>query len=90
MAGNEGNPQALIDWFNNGADGQIDWGNPGDFQACVDIASNHMDEDQAHGFCQERHIDATGEPAGPHAHGGGGEGEHASSYARLSAVVPAY
>jgi hypothetical protein len=67
-AGNAGNPQALIDWYNAGADGQINWGSPGDFEACVAIAGQHIDDPE--GFCQERHIDATGEPAGPHAHGG--------------------
>ena len=57
-----GNPQALIDWYNAGADGQIDWGTPGDFQQCVAIAGKHLDNPE--GFCQLRHMDATGEPAG--------------------------
>lgn len=55
-----GNPDALREWFNNGADGKIDWGEPGSFASCVDLASEHMDEDQAKGFCAERHHDATG------------------------------
>lgn len=55
-----GNPEALIRWFNEGADGQIEWGESGSFDACVDIASEHMDEDQAKGFCNLRHHDATG------------------------------
>jgi SPP1 gp7 family putative phage head morphogenesis protein len=59
-----GNASALIDWYNAGADGQINWGSEGDFDACVSIASKYMDDDQAKGFCQNRHIDATGEPAG--------------------------
>ena len=67
-AGNAGNPQALIDWYNAGADGAIDWGQPGDFEQCVAIAGQHVADPE--GFCQERHIDATGEPAGPHAHQG--------------------
>ena len=57
-----GNPQALIDWYNNGADGQIEWGSHGDFDACVAIAGKYLDNPE--GFCQLRHIDATGEPAG--------------------------
>lgn len=51
----------LIAWFNDGADGKIDWGEHGAFAACVAIAGDHMDDDQAKGFCAERHHDATGE-----------------------------
>jgi len=57
-----GNAQGLIDWYNNGADGQIQWGSEGDFDACVAIAGKYLDNPQ--GFCQLRHIDATGGPAG--------------------------
>lgn len=57
-----GNAQGLIEWYNSGADGQINWGSPGDFEACVSIAGKHLDNPE--GFCQLRHIDATGEPAG--------------------------
>lgn len=63
-----GNAQALIDWYNSGADGQIDWGQEGDFEQCVSVASDYVDDPE--GFCQLRHIDATGEPAGKGAHGG--------------------
>lgn len=59
-----GNPDALINWFNEGADGQIDWGSENDFDTCVSIASEHMDEDQAKGFCNLRHQDATGAAPG--------------------------
>jgi len=75
-----GNAQALIDWYNNGADGGIDWGQPGDFEQCVAIAGKHIDNPE--GFCQLRHIDATGEPSG-HAPGEkfakGGPGSGAQS-----------
>lgn len=64
--GNAGNAQPMIDWYNAGADGQIDWGKPGDFDQCVAIAKEHLSDPE--GFCQERHIDATGSPAG-HASG---------------------
>ena len=57
-----GNAQGLIDWYNNGADGQINWGSEGDFDDCVAIAGKYLDNPQ--GFCQLRHIDATGEPTG--------------------------
>ena len=57
-----GNGEALINWYNNGANGQINWGSEGDFDACVAIAGKYLDNPQ--GFCQLRHIDATGEPAG--------------------------
>jgi hypothetical protein len=60
--GGSGNPQALRDWYNDGADGQIDWGSEGDIADCVAIAGKYLDNPE--GFCQLRHIDATGEPAG--------------------------
>lgn len=57
-----GNAEALIQWYNDGADGQINWGSEGDFDACVAIAGKHLDNPE--GFCQLRHMDATGAPAG--------------------------
>ena len=69
-AGNEGNAQALIDWFNDGADGQIDWGQPGDFEQCVAVAGKHVDDPE--GFCNLRHQDAVGGPPGS-------EDKHAST-----------
>lgn len=57
-----GDGEALIDWYNEGAGGKIQWGQPGDFEACVAIAGKYLDNPE--GFCQLRHIDATGEPAG--------------------------
>ena len=53
-----GNAAALIEWYNDGADGQIEWGEPGDFDACVAIAGAHIDD--AEGFCNLRHQDAVG------------------------------
>lgn len=61
----------LIEWFVKGADGQIAWGTPGDFDACVRIAGKHMAPAKAKGFCANRHHDATGQWPGPDAHGGG-------------------
>jgi hypothetical protein len=55
-----GNPEGLRNWYNEGADGQIDWGSDGDFMQCVTVASEHMDEDDAKGFCNLRHQDAVG------------------------------
>jgi hypothetical protein len=55
-----GNPEGLRDWYNAGADGQIDWGSDGDFMQCVDVASEHMSEEDAKGFCNLRHQDAVG------------------------------
>src|SRR5262245_5803786 len=57
-----GDASHLIEWYNAGADGAIDWGSHGDFEACVAIAEGHVDDPQA--FCAARHMDATGEPAG--------------------------
>jgi hypothetical protein len=62
MAGHEGNPDALRQWFEDGADGQIDWGSPGDFDACVAIAGKYMDD--AEGYCNLRHQGAVGGPPG--------------------------
>jgi 2'-5' RNA ligase len=50
----------LIRWYNEGAGGQIAWGTPGDFAACVRIAGQHMSPEHAKGFCALRHKDATG------------------------------
>jgi len=57
-----GDGEALIDWYNEGAGGKIQWGQPGDFDACVAIAGKYLDNPE--GFCQLRHIDATGKPTG--------------------------
>ena len=54
----------LVLTYNDGADGQIDWGSPGDFDQCVDVASQYMDDEQAKGFCNLRHQDAVGGPPG--------------------------
>ena len=53
-----GDASALIEWYNDGADGQIEWGEPGDFDACVAIAGQYVDDPE--GFCNLRHQDATG------------------------------
>jgi HK97 family phage prohead protease len=65
-----GDPSHLISWYNDGADGAIDWGSDGDWQQCVDVASNYMSEDDAKGFCELRHQDATGMTTAEHAHEG--------------------
>lgn len=59
-----GNPTGLIDWYNAGADGAIDWGAPGDFDQCVAVAGRYMADDDAKGFCNLRHQDAVGGPPG--------------------------
>lgn len=61
-----GNVENLLDWYRAGADGQIPWGSPGDFDACVAVASRHMDPEDAKGFCQNRHQEVTGHNAGDH------------------------
>lgn len=50
----------LIRWYNEGADGRIPWGAPGDFDACVLVAGEHMPPGKAQGFCANRHHDALG------------------------------
>lgn len=66
-ASSQGNPNALRRWYDEGAGGQIDWGQPGDHAQCVAVASQYMSEDQAHGFCQLREISATGDATATHA-----------------------
>jgi 8-oxo-dGTP pyrophosphatase MutT (NUDIX family) len=50
----------LIRWFNEGADGKIPWGAPGDLTACHVEASKHMPSNEAWGFCNNRHHDVLG------------------------------
>lgn len=58
------NAEKLIEWYDSGADGQIDWGAPGSFEDCVAIAGDHVDDPEA--FCATRYHDATGEWPGAH------------------------
>jgi HK97 family phage portal protein len=48
----------LIRYYNEGADGQIPWGAPGDWAACVRVAGKHLRDPE--GFCAERHHDVLG------------------------------
>ena len=56
--GQAGNAEALAQWYEDGAEGQIDWGTPGDFDACVAIAGQYVDDPE--GYCNLRHQGATG------------------------------
>ncbi|WP_433357727.1 2'-5' RNA ligase family protein (plasmid) [Microtetraspora malaysiensis] len=57
-------------WYTHGEGAvQIAWGTPGDFARCVALASKHMSEEHAKGFCNLRHQDALGVPPGQE-HGG--------------------
>jgi hypothetical protein len=58
--GNQGNAESLRHWFVSGGDGAIPWGSPGDFDACVAIASKHMSPEDAKGYCNLRHHEALG------------------------------
>lgn len=66
----------LIRWYNQGAEGQIPWGAPGDFAACVRVAGEHIKDPE--GFCNLRHKDALGIYPATHAarerKGGKGKG----------------
>lgn len=67
---NQGNPDALRKWYDEGAGGKVDWGHDGDFMQCVDKASNYMTDEEAKGFCANRHHSATGHwPGEKKAHG---------------------
>jgi hypothetical protein len=57
-----GNPDALRKHF--ATDPEIKWGTKDSFDRCVQKASKHMTEEQAKGFCNLRHKDATGHYAG--------------------------
>lgn len=61
----QGNIEPMMEWYCAGADGQINWGTPGDFEACVAIAEGHLDDPQA--FCQTMHERCVGTPSGEHA-----------------------
>ena len=63
-----GNVEGLTSWYVDGADGAISWGDPGDFDQCVSVASKYMTEEQAAGFCNLRHQEATGMSTSEHAH----------------------
>ncbi len=78
-AGNAGNASSLIRWFNEGAGGAIAWGSPGDWAQCVAIASAHMGVEDAKGFCQNRHQEATGMSTAEHAHNEGKAGDFTPS-----------
>jgi hypothetical protein len=67
----KGNAQPLIDWVEAGADGQISWCAPGDFDDCVSVMSAHLDSPE--GFCQLRHEAVCGGPAGSEDHSMKGE-----------------
>lgn len=43
-----GDPQALRDWYEAGADGQIDWGQHGDFDQCVAVAGKYLDDPEGY------------------------------------------
>ncbi|MER6830958.1 2'-5' RNA ligase family protein [Streptosporangium sp. NPDC000563] len=58
---NRGNAEDLRHWFVRGEGAaRIVWGTPGDFDRCVAIASKHMTSEQAKGYCNLRHHEATG------------------------------
>jgi hypothetical protein len=54
--------EALREWYEGGAAGAINWGEPGDFDACVEIAGQYIDNPE--GYCNLRHQGATGAPPG--------------------------
>jgi hypothetical protein len=59
---NRGNAEQLRHWFVRGEGAaRIGWGTDGDFARCVAIASEHMNPEQAKGYCANRHKEATGE-----------------------------
>ena len=63
--GNEGNAASLIKWYEDDPDNRFQWGTPGDWRRCVDVASQYIDD--AEGFCQLRHMAATGMTTSEHA-----------------------
>jgi 2'-5' RNA ligase len=62
---NRGGAENLRRWYvHGGGAALIEWGTPGDWARCVAIAGEHMDPEQARGYCQLRHHDALGVYAG--------------------------
>lgn len=57
--------EALRQWYEDGADGQINWGDDGDFDQCVSVAGQYIDDPE--GYCQLRHMAATGMTTSEHA-----------------------
>ncbi|MEV7011657.1 2'-5' RNA ligase family protein [Streptosporangium sp. NPDC051022] len=58
---NRGDAEDLRHWFTQGEGAaRIGWGADGDFDRCVAIASEHMTPEQAKGYCNLRHHEATG------------------------------
>lgn len=58
---NRGGAEQLRHWYVHGEGAaQIDWPAKGSFERCVAIASEHMDPEQAKGYCANRHKEATG------------------------------
>lgn len=56
-----GNAEQLKRWYVTGEGAaKIRWGTDGDLTRCHKLAAKHMTPDQAWGFCQLRHRDATG------------------------------
>lgn len=67
---NRGGAEHLRRYWTRGAGAaKIGWGTPGDFKRCVALLTEHM-PGRAEGYCALRHKEATGEWAGPNAHGG--------------------
>lgn len=65
-----GNAEQLRRYWTTGPGAaKVAWGTPGDWQRCVNQLEKHMGV-RAKGYCQLRHMDATGEPAGVGAHDG--------------------
>lgn len=62
----KGNPDALRKYFASDKAG-IRWGEAGDWKRCVDKVSKYMPEQQAAGFCNRRHKEATGMSTAEHA-----------------------
>lgn len=61
---NRGNAERLRHyWVRGEGAAKIRWGEPGDYNRCVDHLGKYMGE-RAHGYCQLRHKDATGFYAG--------------------------
>lgn len=56
----KGNPEALRDYWRGGGKGKINWGDKGDFTACVAAVSKYMSAEEAKGYCAIRHRETTG------------------------------
>jgi hypothetical protein len=62
----QGAEELRLYWVRGDGAARIAWGTPGDWDRCVALLSPHMGE-RAKGYCELRHVEATGMTTAEHA-----------------------